>query len=99
MDLNKDPGPAGWMERVDAANKSVAYARGRVGADYNRLEHAREVLNAMEINTADAESRIRDADMAELMMQQIKDQIIEQSQMSMIAHANAAPQQILQLLQ
>lgn len=83
---------------MDAANKSIAYARGRVGADYNRLEHAREVLNAMEINTADAESRMRDASMAELMMQQIKEQIIDQAQMSMIAHANAVPQQILQLL-
>lgn len=78
-------------------NRSLTQ-EGRVGADYNRLEHAREVLNAMEINTADAESRMRDASMAELMMQQIKEQIIDQAQMSMIAYANAVPQQILQLL-
>ncbi len=46
----------------------------------------------------DSESRIRDADMAKLMVQYMKDQIIGQAQQSMMLHSNERPQQILELL-
>ena len=45
-----------------------------------------------------SESRIRDADMAKLMVQYMKDEIIGQAQQSMMVHSNERPQQILELL-
>ena len=46
----------------------------------------------------DSESRIRDADVAQLMMENVKLQILSQSQQTMMAQANTLPQQVLQLL-
>lgn len=91
--------PADWLGRVDRADVAISSARGTIGADYNRLEHALQDLSNADINLTDSESRIRDADMAELMKEQTKLQILMQSQQSMLAQANQVPQGVLQLLQ
>ncbi len=87
------------MGRVDKANIAIADARGTIGADYNRLEHASQDIGQANIQLTEAESRIRDADMAELMMENVKLQILSQAQQSMMAQANQVPQGVLQLLQ
>ncbi len=93
-----DQDPSDWLTRVDQANLAISDARGTIGADFNRLEHAWQDLNQADIQLTDAESGIRDADVAELMMEHTKLQILTQSQQSMMAQANVQAQQILQLL-
>ena len=83
---------------VDAAIHRVSTARASLGAIQNRLEHTISNLGVAAENLTAAESRIRDADMAKEMMQFTKQQILLQSSMSMLAQANALPQNVLQLM-
>lgn len=83
---------------MDNALESIAKQRANLGAYYNRLEHtAKGLMNAYE-NTQAAESRIRDVDMAEEMVQYTKSQILVQSGTAMLAQANLKPQTVLTLL-
>lgn len=91
--------PADWLGRIDRADLAISSARGTIGADYNRLEHTIQDLSNAHIQLTDAYSVIRDADMAELMKEEIKLQILMQAQQSMQAQANQMPQGVLQLLQ
>lgn len=91
--------PSEWLSRVDAADLAISDARGSIGAAYNRLEHAIQEMSNSNIQLSDAYSTIRDADMAELMMSQVKDQILLQTQQSMLSQANQMPQGVLQLMQ
>ena len=88
-----------WLDRVDRADLAISDARGTIGADFNCLEHAIQDLSNAHIQLSDAYSVIRDTDMAELMMKQVKDQILLQTQQSMLSQANQAPQGVLQLMQ
>jgi flagellin len=82
----------------DEALRIVSKQRADLGAYYNRLEHAAKgLMNAYE-NTQASESRIRDADMAEQMSSFIRYQILTQAATSMLAHANAKSQTVLELL-
>ena len=72
--------------------------RGRLGADSNRLEHAYQSLAQAQGQAADAYSRIRDADMADMMTEQTKLSILQQAQQAAQAHTLQMPQQILELL-
>ncbi len=83
----------------DSALHAIAKQRADLGAYYNRMEHAAKgLMNAYE-NIQASESRIRDADMAEVMVDLTKDQILVQSGTAMLAQANAKSNSILQLLQ
>lgn len=83
---------------VDEAIKKVSEQRSYIGAKTRRLEHTINNLDNTAINLADAESRIRDADIAEEMMNMVKAQIRMQAALAMIAQANVAQQMILKLL-
>ena len=83
---------------IDAAIHKVSTQRAALGAIQNRLEHTIANLGVAAENLTAAESRIRDADMAKEMMQFTKQQILMQSAMSMLAQANAVPQNVLQLM-
>lgn len=83
---------------VDVALEKVSKQRADLGAYYNRLEFTvKGLMNAYE-NTQAAESRIRDADMAEVMVNFVKNQILVQAGTAMLAQANMKPQAVLQLL-
>jgi flagellin len=82
----------------DAINK-VSSTRGTLGATQNRLEHTSNNLSVMAENIQDAESTIRDTDIAEEMMAYTKNNILVQSAQAMLAQANSVPQGVLQLLQ
>lgn len=97
VDLNEQD-PLALMEKVDGANVTISDVRGTIGAEYNRLEHAWQNLSQTKIQLTDAESRIRDADVAQLLMEDAKLQILGQSQQSMMAQANSMAQQALQLI-
>jgi flagellin len=83
---------------VDQALKKISKQRADLGAYQNRLEHAAKGLMTGYENLQAAESRIRDTDMAEEMSEFVKNQILQQSGMAMLAQANTKSQQVLQLL-
>jgi len=84
---------------IDAAIKKVSAARGKMGAVQNRLEHTIANLDTASENMQTAESRIRDTDMAEEMVNYSKNSILAQAGQSMLAQANQANQGVLTLLQ
>ncbi len=83
---------------IDSGLKMVNKQRADLGAYQNRLEHAIVGLDVGAENTQAAESRIRDADMANLMVSYTKNTILMQSGMAMLAQANVKNQNVLQLL-
>jgi flagellin len=83
---------------VEAAITEVNTARANYGALQNQLEHASNNMATTKENLQAAESRVRDVDMAEEMMEYTKDNILLQAAQAMLAQANAQPQGILQLL-
>lgn len=83
---------------VDDALHKISKQRADLGAYYNRLDYAAKGLMTAYENIQASESRIRDADMAETMVNLTKDQVLVQSGTAMLAQANAKTQSILQLL-
>jgi flagellin len=86
------------ISEIDAAITAVSAARGEMGAVQNRLEHTLSVSGTYQENLTAAESRIRDVDMAEEMVNLTKTQILAQAGTAMLAQANQAPQSVLKLL-
>jgi flagellin len=84
---------------IKAAINTVSSTRGDLGAIQNRLEHTSNNLSVMTENIQDAESTIRDTDIADEMTAYTKNQILVQSAQAMLAQANSVPQGVLQLLQ
>ncbi len=87
------------LDQIKAAINYISDVRGTLGATQNRLDHTINNLSVMEENIQDAESTIRDTDVAEEMMSYTKNNILVQSAQAMLAQANQVPQGVLQLLQ
>lgn len=83
---------------IDKALEKVVKQRTDLGSYQNRFEKLYKGLYVAYENTQAAESRIRDTDMAEQMSDYVKNQILAQSNVSMIAQANLKPQLVLRLL-
>ena len=86
------------IETIKSAIEQVSVTRGNLGAIQNRLEHTINNLGVMEENIQDAESTIRDTDIADEMMAYTKNNILIQSAQAMLAQANQVPQGVLQLM-
>ena len=87
------------MKAVQDAIDTVSTQRADLGALQNRLEHTVANLDNVSENTQSAESRIRDTDMAEEMVEYSKNNILAQAGQSMLAQANQSTQGVLSLLQ
>lgn len=87
-----------YLSQIDDALRVVSEERASLGAYQNRLEYTIKSLDIASENTSAAESRIRDADMAKEMMNISKTNVLQQAATSMLAQANQAPQNIIQLL-
>ena len=88
------------LKRVaSGAINVISTLRAKLGATQNRLDHTLNNLSVMNENITDAESGIRDTDVAEEMMSYTKNNILIQSAQAMLAQANSVPQGVLQLLQ
>jgi flagellin len=83
---------------LDSAIKKVSNTRADLGAIQNRFDHTINNLNVSVENLTASESRIRDADMAEEMVQFTRNQILSQAGTAMLAQANQASQGVLSLL-
>ncbi len=86
------------IDQIDCAINKVSMVRATFGATQNRLEHKITNLTTTSENIQEAESAIRDTDMASEMMNYTKFNILQQAAQSMLAQANQQPQSILQLL-
>ena len=87
------------IDVIAAAIQKVSTQRSDLGAIQNRLEHTIANLDNVVENTTAAESRIRDTDMAEEMVEYSKNNILAQAGQSMLAQANQSTQGVLSLLQ
>ena len=84
---------------LDQALKRVNKQRADLGAYQNRLEHAIKGIDVGAENLQAAESRIRDTDMANEMVNYTKNRILAQAGNAMLAQANQKTQQVMSLLQ
>ena len=87
------------IDAIADAVAKVSSQRSALGAVQNRLEHTIANVDNVVENTTSAESRIRDTDMAEEMVEYSKNNILAQAGQSMLAQANQSNQGVLSLLQ
>ncbi|MCI8608117.1 MAG: hypothetical protein HFE73_00565 [Firmicutes bacterium] len=98
IDISTQEGAQAAIDVIKNAINLVSETRGDLGAVSNRLDHTANNLSTMAENLQDAESTIRDTDIAEEMMAYTKNSILVQSAQAMLAQANQIPQGVLQLL-
>ena len=99
VDISKREGAASAIDTIRAAIHKVSEQRAVLGATQNRLEYTINNLDTASENLQSANSRIRDTDMAKMMMEYTKVNVLTQSAQAMLAQANQQPQSVLQLLQ
>ena len=98
-DISTADGATAAIATIDAALAQVSTGRSELGAYQNRFE---SVINSLQVASENAEasrSRIQDADFAVETANLAKSQVLQQAGISVLAQANAAPQQVLALLQ
>ncbi len=100
INVSDDSGKAATyaIDAIADALQKVSEQRSSLGAVQNRLEHTIDNLDNVVENTTSAESRIRDVDMAEEMVEYSKNNILAQAGQSMLAQANQSTQGVLSLL-
>ena len=99
LDISKQEDASDAINYIKFALNTVSAQRGDLGAAQNRLEHTANNLSVMEENIQNAESAIRDTDIADEMTAYTKNNILLQSAQAMLAQANSVPQGVLSLLQ
>ena len=97
VDVSTMAGAENTLDRVSSALDYVSALRSKIGASQNRLEHTINNLDNIMENTASAESKIRDTDMAKEMVEYSMMNILAQAGQSMLAQANQSSQGILSL--
>ncbi|MEO9247789.1 flagellin [Citricoccus nitrophenolicus] len=98
LDFESADGAAAAIAALDTAINGVSSDRSNIGAVQNRLEHTLKHVNVTAENLTNAESNIRDVDMAKEIVKQSAANIKEQASQAMLAQANQASQNVLQLL-
>lgn len=91
-------GPPDQLGLLDTAIGSINAARAQLGADVNRLQSALSSARQSSEALSNAESRIRDVDVAQETAIQTRNGIVQQAAVSILAQANSSPQLALQLL-
>lgn len=98
LDVSTHTKASAAVSVINDAIEAVSAQRSQLGAYQNRLEHTIKNLGTSAENLQAAESRVRDLDMAQEMMNFTKNNILQQAAQAMLAQANQAPQGVLQLL-
>ncbi|MEY8264152.1 MAG: flagellin, partial [Bermanella sp.] len=98
LDISTVAGAELAIKALDNAIGSVATQRADLGAIQNRLDSTVNNLSLTSINLQAANSRIQDADFASETAELSRSQVLQQAGISILAQANAAPQQVLSLL-
>ncbi|MCR4923503.1 MAG: flagellin, partial [Lachnospiraceae bacterium] len=98
LDVSKASTAKAAIAVITKAIASISAQRSDLGAVQNRLEHTIKNLDNVVENTTAAESTIRDTDMAKMMVEFTKNNILAQAGQSMLAQANQSNQGVLSLL-
>ena len=98
-DLNAQTASQLALDAVNAAITSLSTVRGQIGAAESRLNYAINSLAASRDNFIEAESRIRDADVAQEVDEMVRLQVLQQASAAVLAQANQQPGVALSLLQ
>ncbi|MCK0163752.1 flagellin [Marinobacter sp. S6332] len=99
IDISDFEGASSAMRVLDSALETINSIRADLGAVQNRLESTIANLSTTAENLSAARSRIQDADFAAESANLARTQVLQQAGLSVLAQANARPQQVLQLLQ
>ena len=99
IDISTVAGAQSAIEVIDVALEQINSTRGDLGAISNRLDFTINNLSNVSENAAASRSRIEDADFAAESAALSRAQVLQQAGTAMLAQANAAPQQVLSLLQ
>ena len=99
IDISTAAGAQKAIGIIDNALETINETRGDLGAINNRLDFTISNLSNVAENVSAARSRIEDADFAAESANLSRAQVLQQAGTSMLAQANAAPQQVLSLLQ
>lgn len=99
LNISNQTSAAKVAEKVRDVINNVSAQRAELGAMENRIDYTINNLTTASENITDANSRIRDTDMAKTMMQYTQGNTLTQAAQAMLAQANQAPSQVLQLLQ
>jgi flagellin len=99
MDISDQSGAADAVGTIQEAITTLGIAQGQIGAGMTRLQFAISQAETLSVNVAAAESRLRDANMAEEASNLTKYNILTQSGIAALAQANSAPGAVLRLLQ
>ena len=87
-----------FINQIDGAITTLNTRRSDLGAAQNRLEHTVNSLGVSVENLTASESRIRDADVAELSSEMVSNQILQQAGTAVLSQANQQSQSVLSLL-
>jgi len=99
IDISTAAGAQSAIDSIDSALETINATRGDLGAINNRLDFTVNNLANVSENISAARSRIQDADFAAESAALSRAQVLQQAGTAMLAQANAAPQQVLSLLQ
>jgi flagellin len=86
------------LTKISSAVTNLGNVQGKIGTGQNRLQYAIQLAQSQITNFSAAESRIRDADVAQEAANLTKAQVLSQASMAALAQANSAPQSVLSLL-
>jgi flagellin len=99
IDLQNEANSQTALTSIDSALNTVNLARSNIGAEYSRLDSVSSNLASTVENYTAARSRVQDADFAVESANLARTQVLQQAGISVLAQANALPQQVLALLQ
>ena len=98
VDLSTQAGASAALDALDAASTQISQGRAQLGAQENGLSRAIDVRNVASVNQAEAESRIRDLDIAQASVSRARDQLLQQAAISALAQANVQSESASRLL-
>jgi flagellin len=98
LDLDPTKDALSAIEKISAAVTTLGNVQGKIGTAQNKLSYAIQLAQSQITNFSAAESRIRDADVAQEAANLTKAQVLSQASMAALAQANSAPQAVLSLL-
>lgn len=99
LDISAGTSLGDALGMIDSALNTVISVRSQYGALENRFDSSYESLNEIADRIQGAESSIRDADIAEEMMEYSKDNILVEAGNAMLAQTNRLPQDVLRVLE
>ena len=98
VDLSTQAGASAALDALDTASTQISQSRAGLGAQENGLSRAIDVRNVASVNQAEAESRIRDLDIAQASVSRARDQLLQQAAISALAQANVQSESASRLL-